>query len=152
MFFSFWVHQLFNIYVRAFCALNETILLVYIPTKIKMSFNWRDDFLFFAKIGICCKSIANSLSEAKTHWMVNWLQLLNQLNFACRHIKFFMQNSSQWCFRNVQLLWTRRNWFLWRCTHTFCHGSNILGHTLFLWLYTLWFIDENASFFHFFTR
>ena len=35
---SFWVRRLFNVCVRVFCAPNETILLVYIPAKIKMSF------------------------------------------------------------------------------------------------------------------
>ena len=53
---------------------------------------WKDDF-FFTKIGIFCKSIASPLSEAKTHWIVNWLQLLNQLNFVWRQTKVFMQNS-----------------------------------------------------------
>ena len=52
---SFWVQRFFN--VRVFCAPNATILLVYIPAKIKMSLSWKDDF-FFAKIGIFCKSIA----------------------------------------------------------------------------------------------
>ena len=37
---------------------------------------------FFAKVGIFCKSIAGPLSEAKTYWVVNWLQLLNQLSFV----------------------------------------------------------------------
>ena len=40
-----------------------------------------------------------------------------------------MQNSSQWCSRNVQLLRTTVNWCWWRFTHTFCHSSNILGCT-----------------------
>ena len=31
------------------------------------------------------KSIASPLSEAKTQWMVNWLQFLKQLNFVWRH-------------------------------------------------------------------
>ena len=35
---SFWVRWLFNVYVRVFCAPNATMLLVYIPAKIKMSF------------------------------------------------------------------------------------------------------------------
>ena len=39
---------------------------------------------FFCQIGIFCKSIADLLSETKKHWMVNWLQLLSQLNFVCR--------------------------------------------------------------------
>ena len=113
---SFWVRRLFNVCVRVFYALNATILLVYIPAKIKMSFIWQDDF--FAKIGIFCKSIAGPLSEAKTHWMVNWLQLLNQLNFVWRHTKVFIQNSSQWCLRNVQLWRTTVTWCWWRFTHT----------------------------------
>ena len=41
---SFWVHRLFSICVRVFCAPNAIILLVYIPAKIKMSFIWKDDF------------------------------------------------------------------------------------------------------------
>ena len=56
---SFWVRRLFNVYVWVFCAPNATILLVYIPTKIKMSFIWKDDY--FAKTGIFCKSIADPL-------------------------------------------------------------------------------------------
>ena len=54
------VLRLFNVCVRVFYASNETILLVYIPAKIKMSFIWKDDVLF-AKIGIFCKSIASPL-------------------------------------------------------------------------------------------
>ena len=48
-----------TISVRVFCAQNATILLVYIPAKVKMSFIWKDDF--FAKIGIICNSIAGPL-------------------------------------------------------------------------------------------
>ena len=108
-------------------------------------------WFFFAKIGIFCKSIAGPLSEAKTHWMVNWLQLLNQLNFVWRNTKVFIQNSSQWCLRNVQLLRITVNWcWWWRFTHTFCH--NILWCKHCFWLFTLWFIDEDASFFHFFHK
>ena len=35
---SFWERLLFNVCVLVFCAPNATILLVYIPAKIKMSF------------------------------------------------------------------------------------------------------------------
>ena len=62
---SFWVHRVFNVCMRVFCAPNSTILLLYIP-KIKMSFIWNDDSFFFAKIGIFCKSIARPFSEAYT--------------------------------------------------------------------------------------
>ena len=54
---QFWVRRLFNVCVRVFCGPNTTILLIYKPAKIKMSFIWKDD-IFFAKIGIFCKSIA----------------------------------------------------------------------------------------------
>ena len=114
---SFWMRQVFNICVWVFCAPNGTILLVYIPTKIKMSF--------------ICKSFAAPLSEAKTHWMVNWLQLLNQLDFVWCHTKAFMQNFSQWCLRNVQLLRTTVNWCWWRFKHAFLYNSIILLCTLF---------------------
>ena len=105
--------------------------------------------IFFVEIGIFCKSIAGPLSEAETHWIVKWLQLRNQLNFVWRHTKVFMQNSSQWCLRNVQLLRTTMNWCWWLFTHTFCHSSNIFGC---IHCFTLWFIDEDASFFHFFHK
>ena len=43
----------------------------------------------------------SNLSESKTHWMVNGLQLLNQLNFVWRYTNVFCQNLSQWCLQNV---------------------------------------------------
>ena len=49
----------FNVKVRVFKCPNATILLVYIPPKIKMSFIWKDDFYF--KISIFCKSTAGPL-------------------------------------------------------------------------------------------
>ena len=58
---SIWVRRLFNVCMRVFCDPNATILRVYIPANIKMSFIWKD-----AKIGIFCKSIAGPLREAKT--------------------------------------------------------------------------------------
>ena len=64
----------------------------------------------------------------------------------------FMQNSSQWCLRNFQLLRTTVNWYWWRFTHTFCHSINILGCMHWFWLFTLWFIDEVASFLHSFPK
>ena len=35
---SFWVRRLLNVCVRALCAPNATVLLVYIPANVKMSF------------------------------------------------------------------------------------------------------------------
>ena len=34
---KFWVGRLFDVCVGVFCALNETMLLIYIPAKINMS-------------------------------------------------------------------------------------------------------------------
>ena len=42
---SFRVRRLFNVCVRVYCSPNGTILLAYIPDKIKMSFICKDDFL-----------------------------------------------------------------------------------------------------------
>ena len=92
--------------------------------------------IFFARIDIFWKSIAIPLSEAKTHWMVNFLHLQNRLGFEWCHTKVFMQNSSQWCLRNIQLLRTTVNWCWWRFTYTFWHNSNILGCTHCLWLFS----------------
>ena len=142
----------FNVCVRVFCAPNATILLIYILAKINMSFIWKDDFLLPSFAGIFSKSIAGPFSEAKTHCRVSWLQLLNQLNFVWRHTKDFISNSYQWYLRNVQLLRTTVNWCWWRFTYTFSHSGNILGYTHCFWFFTLWFIDENASFFHFFHK
>ena len=54
---SFWMRRLFNVCVRVYCAPNATILLVYIPAKIKISFIWKDEF-FFAKIYACGFSVS----------------------------------------------------------------------------------------------
>ena len=58
---AFFVCRFFNVCVRVLCAPNATILLIYISAKIKISFIWRDDLFFFAKIGIFCKSITGPL-------------------------------------------------------------------------------------------
>ena len=85
---SFRVRRLFNVCVRVFWASSEKMI-------------------FFAKIGIFCKSIAGPLSEAKTHWIDNWHQLVKQLNFVWYHTKVFMENSSQW-FSEMFNCWERR--------------------------------------------
>ena len=125
----------FPIYACGFTVpqMRQYCLFSYPPRSKWASFK---KIIFFAKIGNYYKSIAVPLSEAKTHWMVNWLQILNQLNFAWCHTKVFMQNSSQWCLQNDQLLRTVVNWCWWRFAHTFCHNSNILGCTHCFWLFT----------------
>ena len=82
---SFWMQRLYNVCVQ--------VLLVYIPAKVKISFICKNNFFFFAKIGIFWKSISGALSEEKTHRMVNGLQLLNQVDFVWCHTKVIMQNT-----------------------------------------------------------
>ena len=67
-----WVRRLFNVCVLVFCAQN-----VCSPSE--------NMILFLPKSR--CKSIADPLIG-----MVNWLQLLNHLNFVWRYTKVFKQN------------------------------------------------------------
>ena len=100
-----------------------------------------------------CKSIAVPLSAAKTYWMVNWFQLLNQWNFVWR---------SLWSLCKIRLndvfemfsCWKRRWLDVDGASHTLSATAAIfLGvRTPCFWLFTLWFIDEDASFFHFFHK
>ena len=55
---KFWVRRLFNVCVRVFCAPNATILLVYIPAKIKISFIWKDHFLLSKSPSSVTRSVA----------------------------------------------------------------------------------------------
>ena len=100
-------------------------------------------WFLFAKIGIFCKSIAGPLSEAKTHWMVNWLQLQNQLNFIWRYTKVFIQNDVSEMFN----CWERR-WIDVDGT------SRILSATaaIFSGARTVFGFSPVASFFHFFHK
>ena len=43
---SFWVLRLFNVCMRVFCAPNASIVLVYITANIKLSFLWKDNYIF----------------------------------------------------------------------------------------------------------
>ena len=137
---SFWVRRLFNVCVRVSCAPNATILLVYIPAKIKMSFIWKDDFFLPKSASSVSRSQAH-LAKRKRRKPIEWTLY-----------GVIMQNSSQWYLRNVQLLSMTVNWCWWCFTYTFCHSSNILGCTHCFWLFTLWLIDDDASFFHFFHK
>ena len=62
----FWMRQLFNVCVRVFCAPNATILLVYIPAKIKLSFVWKDNF-FLPKSTSCVSQSRARCSSVYTH-------------------------------------------------------------------------------------
>ena len=91
------------------------------------------------------KSIAGPLSEAKTHWMVNWHELL--ASYQGLHSKFVSMMSPK-----CSIVENDGNYCWWRFKHTFSYSSNILGCMYCFWLFTLWFIDEESSFFHFFHK
>ena len=107
----------------------------------------------FAIIGFFYKSISGPLSEAKTHWMVNWLQLLKQLNFVWSYTKVFMQTSSQWCLRNVHLLRTTVNWCWWRFIHTLSATATIFSAVRSIFDFPRFdLLMKMPVFFTFFTR
>ena len=116
---SFWVRWLFKVCVRVFCAPNATILIVYIPAKIKMSFIWKDD-CFLVKIGIFCKSIAG---QKLIGWSIgfkfwtNWTLHAVITRSLCK-IRLIDVSEMFNC-------WERR-----RFTYTFCHSSQNTGPTI----------------------
>ena len=71
---SFMARRLFNLCVRLFCAPNATILLVYITTKIKMSFICRDDS-FLPKS-------ASSVSRSQAHFPALFKRIHNHIRSA----------------------------------------------------------------------
>ena len=79
---SFWV---FNVCVRVFCAPNTTILPVYIPAKIKMSFIWKDDFCassvsrysFGGRIKLIIRQIRHKLSVTIQKISTGWKKKLD---------------------------------------------------------------------------
>ena len=109
-----------------------------------MSFIWKDEN------GIFYKSIASRLREAKTRWMVNCLLLLNQLNFVGRHTKVFMQNSSQWCLRNVLRRWIDVD----GASHTLSGTAAIFSDVCIVFGFSRFGLSMRmpASFFHFFHK
>ena len=116
--------------------------------KIKMSFIWKDDF-FFAKIGIFCKLVAGIGWSVGFNSWTNWTLYGVMPRSLCKirlNDVFEMFNCWEQRWINVD-----------GASHTLYsrvqHSSNILGCTHCFWLFTLWwFIDEDASFFHFFHK
>ena len=64
---SFFERLLFNICVRVFCAPNATILLVYIPAKIKISFIWKDYFFLSKSSSFVCRSQVHLAKRIHNH-------------------------------------------------------------------------------------
>ena len=128
-----------------FCAPNATILFVNTSAKIKMSFTWKNDF-FFAKIGIFCKSIAGPGCEVKTHWVVNYLQLLNQLDFVWRHTKVSIMSSKCSIIENDDKLVLRalHAHFMPQQQYSRVYALCLAFHALVYW----W----GCQFFHFFHK
>ena len=77
---SFWVRRVFNVCMGVFSAPNATILLVYIPAKVKMSFIWKDNF-FVTKS-------ASSVSRSQAHFPALFKRIHN------------LQNHILYCFIN----------------------------------------------------
>ena len=70
---SFWMRRLFNVCVLDFCVPNVTILLVYIPAKIKMSFIWKDNILLRS---------ASSVSRSQAHFSAFVKRIHNHIRAA----------------------------------------------------------------------
>ena len=109
-------------------------------------------WLFFAKIDIFCKSIADPLSEAKTHWMANWLQPepieLCITSYQSLYAKFvpmmfpkclIVENDSELMLMALH-------------THFLPQQQYSRVYSLFLAFHASRFIDEDASFFHSFHK
>ena len=64
---SFWVRRLFEVCVLVFCAPNATILLVYIPARIKMSFFLKDNFFLPKSASSVNRSPAHLAKRIHTH-------------------------------------------------------------------------------------
>ena len=120
--------------MRKFC------LFTYPPSSKWASF---EKMILFVKIDTLCKSTAGPLSEANTHWMVNWFQLLNKASYQGLYVKFVWMMSPKCSIveNDGELMLMALH------THTFCYSSNILRCTHCFWLFMLRFIDEYASFF-----
>ena len=76
---SFWKRRLFNVCVRVFCVPNATILLIYIPVQIKMSFIWKDGFFFFLLKSASSVDRRPILQNVYTTIFVRWRDKTNYL-------------------------------------------------------------------------
>ena len=149
---SFRVRRLFNVCVRVFCAPNATILLVYIPAKNKISFIWKDDF-FFPKSAF---SVGRSLTHLANRKRIGW-SIGSWTNWALygitpRSLYNIRLSDVSEMFNCWERRWIDVNGASHTLSVTFCHSRNILVCTYCFWLFTLWFIDEDASFFQFFHK
>ena len=132
-----WVCRLFNVCARVFCALNATILLVYILANIKISFIWKDDFFLPNSHLYVSRWQAHLAKWKRIGWSIGFNHWTNwTLSYRGLYAKFVSMMSPKYAIVEND-------------THTFCHSSNILGCTKCCWLFTLWFINEDAIFFHF---
>ena len=103
--------RLFNVYVQVFCAPNATILFVYIPPKIKMSFIWKD-----AKIGIFCKSITGSVSPYSFGRRIKLIicQIKHELSITIHEISTSWKENVWWRIQYVNVCAKRSNEIIWK--------------------------------------
>ena len=69
---SFWVRRLFNVCVQVFCAPNATILLVYIPPNIKMSFIWKFDYFLPKSVSSVSQSQPHLAKRKHIGWSIGF--------------------------------------------------------------------------------
>ena len=146
--------------VLVFCTINATILLLYIPAKITISIRKDDQNKLHLKRWFFLQKSASSVSWSQPHlakrkcigWSIgfnswtNWTLYVVIPRSLCKiHLNDIFEMFNCW----------ERQWIDVdvRFMHICCHSSNILGCTHCFWLFTLWLIGEDASFFFsFFTQ
>ena len=80
----FWVRRLSTVWVRVFCAPKVTILLVYIPAKIKMSFIWKDIFLPKSASSVS-RSQAHLAKRKRIRYTTIFVRRKDQANYLSNH-------------------------------------------------------------------
>ena len=146
---SFWVRWLFNEIARVFCCINVTILLLYTPAKIKMSFIWKDLFFLPKSESSLNRSQAHLSKQRRIgrsigfNFWTKWTLYGNMKRFLCK-IRLFEKSPKCLIIQNdgeLMLMALRARSL----------PQYFRVYALF-WLFTLWFLDEDASFFYFFQK
>ena len=78
------VGRLFNVCVRIFCAPNATILLVYLPAEIKMSFIWKDGFFLPKSASSVSRSLAHLAKQSSSVYTTIFVRWKNKTNYLCQ--------------------------------------------------------------------
>ena len=147
----FWLCRLFNVCVRVFCVPNATILLVYISVKIKISFVCKEYFVLPKSASSVSRSQAHLAKRKRIGWSIGFNSWINWTLYVVipRSLCKIRLNDVSEMFN----CWERRWIDVDDASHTLSAIAAIfLSTPLRFWLFTLWFIDEDASFFYFFHK